>query len=217
MPDTGVSRRFLPVDATPYAWPFDGSWSAADTALLLLGFQRQAVDLFDAHATVSHGADVLAHGRDAGLTVVFSRHGQDSVLSPLAQRRSQLADQIPVRGSTSWQLVLVPHADEIVVDHGGDNAFYLTGLADTLRSRNIRNLIVAGLPTDGLVHATMRAANDYGFECLAISDACHGTTTARHHAQLKITTFGNGLFGTVATAATVIAALPAYDKKDLLP
>lgn len=211
MHDTG----FPPVDAAPYAWPFDGAWSSADTALLLLGLQRQTVDLLDAAAAVSHAANVLAHGRKAGLTIVFSRHGQDGVLSPLAKRRSKLADQIPMRGSESWQLVLAPQPDEIVVDHGGDNAFYLTGLAETFRSRNIRNLLVAGLPTDGLVHATMRAANDFGFECLAISDACRGTATARHDAQLKITTFGNGLFGTVASAAAVIAALPAYDNKDL--
>lgn len=217
MHDAGAIRRFRPVDAAPYAWPFDGVWSGADTALLLLGLQRQAVDLFDAHDAVGHAADVLAHCRNAGLTVVFSRYGQDAVLSPLAQRRSRLADKIPLRGSPSWQLVLAPNADEIVVDHGGDNAFYRTGLADRLRSRTVRNLLIAGVATDGLVHATMRTANDDGFECLAISDACRGTTAARHDAQLKITTFGNGLFGTVAPAAAVIKALFANDKKDLLP
>jgi hypothetical protein len=46
-----------------------------------------------------------------------------------------------------------------------------------------------------------------GFECLAVSDACQGTSEPRHTAQLRITTFGNGLFGTVAAAAAVHAAL----------
>jgi nicotinamidase-related amidase len=208
---------FPQVDAAPYAWPFDGAWSSADTALLLLGFQRQTVKLYDARAAVDHAAGVLAQCRTAGLTVVFSRQGRNGVLSPVAQRRGKVADPIPLRRSTAWQLVLEPLADEIIVDHRGDNAFYLTGLAETLRDRSIRNILVAGVPTDGLVHASMRAANDDGFECLAISDACRGTTMTRHDAQLIITTFGNGLFGAVAPAATVISALSAYDKKDLLP
>jgi nicotinamidase-related amidase len=152
------------------------------------------------------------------LPVIFSRQGRDGNLAPLAQRRSQLVGDVPVRGSELWRIVLAPDdAGRFIIDHGGDNAFYRTGLAGTLRERNIRNLLLAGIPTDGVVHATMRAANDHGFECLAISDACCGTTAARHDAQLRITTFGNGLFGTVAPAAAVIAALSANDEKDPLP
>jgi nicotinamidase-related amidase len=76
-----------------------------------------------------------------------------------------------------------------------------------LKVRGIRNLLIAGLPTEGLIHATQRTANDMGFECLAVADACQGTSETRHAAQLRITTFGNGLFGTIASAAAVKAAL----------
>jgi nicotinamidase-related amidase len=218
MNNNAKSRHFLVVKAAPYAWPFDGAWSSSDTALLLLGFQKQAVALFDAEEAVLRAAEVLGHCRQANLPIIFSRHGFDSQASAIAQRRNRLAGDIPMRGSEAWQLVLSASDKDgdTIVDHCGDNAFYLTGLADMFRSRNIRNLLVAGIPTDGILHATMRSANDCGFECLAISDACRGTTAARHEAQLTITTFGNGLFGTVAPAERVIAALSANDK-GLLP
>ena len=73
--------------------------------------------------------------------------------------------------------------------------------------KGIRNLVLAGLPTEGLLHATQRAANDMGFECIAVSDACKGTTDQRHAGQLRITAFGNGLFGTVAKSDQIISAL----------
>ena len=32
-------KHFAPVDANPYAWPFDGRWTAADTALVIIDMQ----------------------------------------------------------------------------------------------------------------------------------------------------------------------------------
>ena len=120
-----------------------------------------------------------------------------------------MGDVVPAAGSSQWQLApeLGAFGDEGRFDHGGDNAFFGTDLEHELKARGIRNLLIAGLPTDGLVHASQRAANDIGFECLAVSDACWGTDLARHQAQLRITTFGNGLFGAVADSTQVREAL----------
>ncbi|OQP86448.1 isochorismatase [Rhizobium rhizosphaerae] len=208
MPDH-VPYRLPALAAQPYAWPFDGRWSAADTALLILGFQTGPVQALSAEAELGVACRLVEAAAGLGMTIVAVRRGHTDQESPIARRRRDLGDPIPAQGSAGWaldaRLALPPAA--ILIDIAGDNAFFGTDLEERLRARGIRNLLVTGLPTEGLVHATQRAANDMGFECLAIADACKGTSPARHAAQLRITTFGNGLFGTVASAAEVLSAL----------
>lgn len=208
MSDLGV-RPFGQIEAVPYHWPFDGYWSSADSALLLLGFQRGTISALSAAPAFTVALRLLAAARDRGLFVAASRRVALPDGDMVARRRHTMGDVVPAEGSDDWafppQLVL-PHT-ALVIDHPGDNAFYKTTLEKALKARGVRNLLIAGLPTEGLVHATQRTANDMGFECLAVSDACQGTSEPRHTAQLRITTFGNGLFGTVATAAAVHAAL----------
>lgn len=204
-----LNDAFQTIAAQPYIWPFDGRWSPDDTALLLLGFQVAPVAELAAQAELSAAADLLNAAAARGITIVGVRRGYGPQEGPLAARRRVLGDPIPQQDSAEWRFDdrLPLPADAIVVDIAGDNAFFGTGLEEMLRGRGIRNLLVTGLPTEGLVHATQRAANDMGFECLAVADACKGTSSQRHSAQLRITTFGNGLFGTVANSADVHSAL----------
>ncbi|WP_337270922.1 cysteine hydrolase family protein [Oryzifoliimicrobium ureilyticus] len=204
-----ADKTFKPVTAQPYAWPFDGCWSANDTVLFLLGFQHAAVAKLGAEAELATATDLLKTAMSHGLATVAVRRGYGPHENPMAARRRILGDAIPQYGSEEWRMDerLSLSAETIIIDIAGDNAFFDTGLEATLRQRGIRNLLITGLPTEGLVHATQRAANDMGFECLTVSDACKGTSSARHSAQLQITTFGNGLFGTVATSTDVHAAL----------
>ncbi|HWU19060.1 MAG TPA: isochorismatase family protein [Devosia sp.] len=178
MPDT-----FPTIAANPYAWPFDGQWNGGDTALLLLGFQKSAVADLTAQNELAVAVSLADLARGLGIAVLASQRGLEALVSELAMYRSE------------------------AVQHRGDNAFFGTQLEANLRRRGIRNLLIAGLPTDGLVHATQRTANDMGFECLLVSDASKATSPARHTAQLRMTTFGNGLFGAVADSAAILAAL----------
>ncbi|MDM9622895.1 isochorismatase [Rhizobium sp. AC44/96] len=200
---------FTPITSQPYAWPFDGRWSAGDTALLLLGFQRAPVAELAAETELAAASELLNTASTLGITIVAVRRGYGPQESPLAARRRALGDTIPKRGSAEWRFDerLPLPTDAIIVDISGDNAFFSTGLEEELRRRGVRNLLLTGFPTEGLVHATQRAANDMGFECMAVADACKGTSSQRHSAQLRITTFGNGLFGTVANSADIHSAL----------
>jgi biuret amidohydrolase len=158
---------FARVRAEPYPWPFDGRWSAADTALLLVDPAADA-------------ARALAACRGAGLAVLFAGPG-----------------------------ALDPGAGEPVVERSGDSAFYGTDLAHLLALRATRNLVLAGRPTEGAVHGTMREANDRGLECLLVEDACGSDEPRFHESVLRITRFGNGLFGCTATTAALAEALRA--------
>lgn len=204
---TGTS--FEQVPAQPYSWPFDGRWSATDTALMLLGFQKGTIADLSAQSTLETALEIQAIASKLEMTVIATRRGIRSPGNAIADRRNILGDRIFRTDSDEWQLAEQLRLQEelVVVDHAGDNGFHQTELENILRALGVRNLLIAGLPTDGLVHATQRAANDMGFECLAIADACKGTSESRHEAQLRITTFGNGLFGAVASSGQVRSAL----------
>lgn len=195
MSDRAIAPAFVQIAATPYPWPFDGRWSAGDTALLLLGFEQGTVAALGAEAALQAGQRLLALVRDSGLLVVAGQRARDTSAS------------VASRSDGAWADGLDLPEDALIVRFGGDNAFYGTTLEARLLGLGIRNLLIAGLPTEGLVHASQRTANDMGFECLTVSDACKGTSIARHEAQLRITTFGNGLFGEIARAADVASAL----------
>jgi Isochorismatase family len=122
----------------------------------------------------------LAACREAGLPVLFAGPGE-----------------------------LEPGAGEPVVERAGDSAFHGTDLAHLLALRGVRNLVLAGRPTEGAVHGTMREANDRGLECLLIEDACGSGEARFHDAVPRITRFGNGLFGCTATTAALAPALRA--------
>ncbi|MEJ8473716.1 cysteine hydrolase family protein [Roseibium algae] len=204
-----MPELFPQVDASPYPWPFDGQWNAVDTALLLLGFQNNAVDALCAQKEVATAARLLAAASACGMLMIASRKGQDVMALAALNRRTSQADISLTPNTNGWQLSaeLGLSSTAPIVDHAGDNAFYNTGLEALLRRRGIRNLLVCGLPTDGLVHATQRNANDMGFECLAVFDACKGTSAERHTGQLRIMTFGNGLFGAVASCKPVLESI----------
>ncbi|WP_158818551.1 isochorismatase family protein [Methylocapsa sp. S129] len=205
MSEAGVESCFPQIAANPYPWPFDGRWSVGTTAYLLFGFQTEAIATLDAAEAAAVAGRILAAVRSARIRVIFSRRTLGAGANPMASRHG--GENVPPNSGIAD--ALAPRRGEPIVDHAGDNAFLRTDLAAQLRVAGIRNLLIAGLPTDGLMHASMRAANDHGFECLAIADACAGTQIGFHEAQLRITAFGNGLFGAVADSAAVLAALKA--------
>jgi biuret amidohydrolase len=201
-------ERFPPIAANPYSWPFDGEWTPSNTALLILGFQTGMVAALEAQAEALIVARLAAAARAREVAVMATRRGAAPQTSEMAARRMALGDVVEAPGTPRWQLEpsLGLATDDPVLDHSGDNAFFGTDLEARLRLKGVRNLVLAGLPTEGLLHATMRAANDMGFECLAVSDACKGTSEERHRAQLRITTFGNGLFGGVCRSNDLLHA-----------
>ena len=221
------------IDADPYPWPFDGDWTPANTALMLIDLQvdfckeggyvhQMGESVADTGAVIVPTEAVLRAVRAAGLHVIHTREGHRPDLSDLNANKlwrsartgaaigsAGPCGRILTRGEPGWEIVpeLSPRSDEPVIDKPGKGAFHATDLDMLLQRAGIRNLIFTGVTTDCCVHTTMRDANDRGYECLLLSDCCAATSRANHEAVLRITTMGNGLFGCVAPSSALLLAL----------
>lgn len=157
-----------------------------------------------------------------GFPIFHTREGHRSDLSDLSPRelfRSRnnpsglgIGDQGPlgrllIRGERGHDIIpeLYPMPGEPVIDKPGKSAFTYTDFELLLNVKNIRHLVICGLTTDVCVSSTMREANDRGYDCLLVSNACGATIGELHNAAVQMMETEGGIFGaTVDTAAEVM-------------
>jgi nicotinamidase-related amidase len=95
---------------------------------------------------------------------------------------------------------------ELALVAAGIDGFYGSPL-DAILHRNERtHLLVAGLGLETAVHSTVRRANDRGYECLTVIDACLPHDTALVPASRSSIEMSGGIFGAVGASADVLAA-----------
>jgi len=232
---TEAPTLFGQVDAKPYSWPYDGQFSAANTALILIDWQvdfcgpggyvdAMGYDLNLTRAPLEPTARVLAAARTAGLTIIHTREGHRPDLAdcpPNKLWRSQrigagIGDSGPcgrilVRGEPGWNIVpeVEPIEGEMIVDKPGKGAFYATDLDLLLRTHGITHIILTGITTDVCVHTTMREANDRGYECLLLTDCTGATDVGNYEAALHMVTMQGGVFGAIAPSSALLESMAA--------
>ena len=100
-------------------------------------------------------------------------------------------------------------AGSSAVTAAGIDAFFGGPLDAVLRSRGTDHLLLVGLGLESTVHSTMRSANDRGYECLLVVDACAPLDPAALPHAVSMVEMSGGIFGAVGLTEPVLAALDA--------
>lgn len=219
------------------ARPHPLSVDLARAALVIIDMQRDFLepggfgaalgnDVSLLAAAVAPCRSVLLGARAAGMLVIHTREGHRPDLSDAPPAKIERGDparrigapgpmgRILIRGEAGHEIVpaLSPLPDEPVIDKPGKGAFYQTELDLMLRNRGVETLLVAGVTTEVCVHTTVREANDRGYRCLVLADACASYFPEFHEVGLAMIAAQGGIFGWVTTTQDVLSALGAQER-----
>jgi hypothetical protein len=181
--------------STPYPWPYDGRIEAESLALVVV---LPSVPV----PGISADAGEVAMANALALCVAVTEFGGRviRVLTPGPTNRSAVV------GGDLWS----PPTDlpiGLSITAGGLDGFFGSALDVELRRAGRTHLLLVGAPLETAVHSTMRTANDQGYECLLVEDACAALDPELKRNTLSMVEMSGGIFGAIGTTASTIAAL----------
>lgn len=161
----------------PYAWPYDGR-------LTTVGFALAVV--------TGAGPDGVSEPDD---------------FAELASRIRRLGGTVLWIACDGTALPADVLDGDLTVTAPTANGFLGSELDLVLRSNEIDRFALAGWPFEIAVHSTLRRANDLGFECLVLEDACIPLESELQDSSISQILMSGGIFGAVGASSALIEAL----------
>jgi nicotinamidase-related amidase len=190
---TATAPQAAPISAAAAAAPPAALAPAAQekvTALLIIDIQDfyfpgGAMPLVLPEAASRNAAKVLEKFRAEGRPVIHVGHN--------------------AKDGVGFYETVKPVSGEEVFYKDEVNAFKGTGLLAYLEERKVQRLVIVGMQTHMCVEAAVRAASDYGFECIVIGDACATRTLKYKNREISAECVQEATLATIdRTYATVV-------------
>jgi nicotinamidase-related amidase len=190
------------IEGRPYPWPYHGRLELDRVGLVLVGPQRILNTLDPGQRVTGVCQDLLRAARGTGTKPVMVRYGR----AVDVQGGSPLIPEIATSG---WEFIpeLAPLRGELVIDAPTLDAYHATSLDLALQHAGIRDLVFCGFGTEAGLYATLATANDLGYDCLSVEDACAGVIPELHAALLRLILNMPGIYGVVSHSSRVLDAL----------
>ena len=105
----------------------------------------------------------------------------------------------PITHNQEINEIVIPIEGENVIIKHFPNSFKETSLLENLRDLKVNNLVICGMMTHMCVDATVRAAKDFGFDCIVIGDACATRDLTINGIQVKAAEVHNSFLAALAS------------------
>ena len=187
--------RMIPA-SSPYPWPYAADFAPGRCALLVLSTDQPSLPSGDPAWPIITG-------------IAASLQALGGVVVDVQTTRPARGSQVAPAGAGSGAIVTGVDAS---VSAPGWDGFFGTGLDSLLRAGGRDLLVLVGGWLEVGVHSTMRSANDRGYECLLLPDACVAVEEGVRPAAVSSIEMSGGIFGAVASSTefrTLLASLIA--------
>ena len=185
------------------------------TALLVMDMQNAVIERFAAAGVLERAVAAAAAARAHGVPVIFARVAFRPGHPEVGPRNKAFAALAGSGGfadenATAIHPALAPAPGEVVVTKRRVSAFAGSDLDVVLRAGAIRDLVLCGIATSGVVLSTLRQAADLDFGLTVLRDAC-GDADDEVHRVLTEKVFPRQaeVLDVAAWAAGVAAKAPA--------
>lgn len=179
-------------------------------ALLLIDIQNDyfhdgTMELVGSAAAGVQAGKLLHYFREKSLPVIHIQH---------ISVRPGATFFLPGSPGVEIHKCVAPNENEVVIQKHFPNSFRETILLEHLRRKKVDQLVIAGMMTHMCVDSTIRAAADFGFQCLLAHDACatralsfDGITVQADYVQTAFLAAINNLFAKVVSVEDLCSVI----------
>ncbi|MCJ1715393.1 cysteine hydrolase family protein [Curtobacterium sp. VKM Ac-2922] len=160
------------------------------SALLVMDYQNSIVDRLGTPEALAAAVDAVGAARERGIPVVFVRVAFRPGAPEVAASNKMFGGMRERMGAQAADATEVHPAfalrdDDLVVTKLRVSAFAGSDLEVLLRGLDVRDLVLCGIATSGVVLSTLRQAADLDFGLTVLADACSDGDDEVHRVLLE--------------------------------